>query len=55
MEQGNEKKALPKTGKRSFFGEIIESVAIAVILAVLSFFIFFQTNSFWRPVPATLL
>ncbi|HHU86985.1 MAG: signal peptidase I [Pelotomaculaceae bacterium] len=34
MEQGNEKKALPKTGKRSFFGEIIESVAIAVILAV---------------------
>ncbi len=34
MEQGSEKKALPKTGKRSFFSEIIESVAIAVLLAV---------------------
>ncbi len=34
MGQGSEKKALPKTGKRSFFGEIIESVAIAGLLAV---------------------
>jgi signal peptidase I len=34
MEQGGKNKALPKTGKRSFFGEIIESLAIAVLLAV---------------------
>lgn len=35
MEQEGQKEVSPKAGKRSVFGEVFESVAIAVLLAVL--------------------